>query len=103
VSISGSCRSSIEVDFHLLLEVGDLFLAHRFVADPLQGGGVERVAVDRDEVALDLDLHGRAGREEEVRRARVGHQLEERSHEHGVPLDVYFRALCRRRHVRTRH
>ena len=73
-------------EVHLVpgLELLDLRRRHQLVADLLDLFGVQRLAVDRQHRAVDLDLDRRAGGEEHVRRLLVGHQLEQRCDEHGA-------------------
>ncbi|MNC88973.1 hypothetical protein D3C83_48570 [compost metagenome] len=71
-------------EVHLVhgLEFLDLGLGHQLVADLFALIGVERLAVDRHDHAVDLDLDRRPGREKHVRRLLVGHQLEQWRDEH---------------------
>ena len=67
-----------EVDLELLLEVIDLFLVHQAVGGLPHLVGGQHLLVDRDDLALDLDLDRRVRAEEQVGRLLLDHQLEQR-------------------------
>ncbi len=65
------------VEFQLALELRHLALVHQRVGDLLHHSRRQAGIAERIQLALDLDVHRRAGGQEHVRSVLFGHQLQE--------------------------
>ena len=72
-----------KVDFQFAPEIFELVAAHQAEGHVADHFSVQDLFVDRENPAFDLDLDGRVGREEKIRRLLVRHQLQQ-----GLEVDI---------------
>ena len=74
---AGVLHRDRHVELEVLLELRNLALVHQRIGDLLHHAAGQAGIAERIQLALDLDVHRGARRQEHVRRALFGHQLEE--------------------------
>jgi hypothetical protein len=81
--IAQAFHQPAEVHFQLALEGGDFGFIHQAVGQLAHDIGRQRLVVDGQGYAVNLDLRRRFRREKDVAGLFVGHQLEKWQHQHG--------------------
>ncbi|MFO0000619.1 MAG: hypothetical protein ACK559_05785, partial [bacterium] len=72
-----------DVQFIVLLELRPLALGQDFAQQMFDRCRLEWLLIDRSHGAIDLDLHGRSGRQKKVRGLFLAHQGQQAIHGHG--------------------